>query len=202
MPDVFNNMYLNMKLEIPIDEDGPDFSKVRKRLRDKGRLPIGRAHNNSILDTRIYELEYKDGQKYFLAANEIAENIFDQVNGEGNRHVLFQEIANHRYDGTAVTDQDVFITMRTGKKRRRETTKGVEVLVQWKDGSTTWVTLEDMNNSYPMHMAKYAIQLRIVGNPLFVWWIRNVLSKSNRIIGNLKSNYWVQTQKFGVNIPN
>ena len=59
------------------------------------------------------------------------------MNGEGNRNFLFQEIVEHRYDGTEVKEQDAFITTLTGTKRRIDTTKGVEVLVQWKDGSTT-----------------------------------------------------------------
>ena len=32
-----------------------------------------------ILDTRFYEVEYLDGHKASLAANNIAENIFSQV---------------------------------------------------------------------------------------------------------------------------
>ena len=53
-PDIFYNTYLNMELEIPRYGDGPGFAKVTKRLRDKDRFPIGRAHNNPILDTRMY----------------------------------------------------------------------------------------------------------------------------------------------------
>ena len=71
------------------DGYGPDFSKVTKTLMNKDRLPIGRYHNNKILDTRMDEVEYKDGHKSSLAANAIAENIFDQVDGEVNWHVLF-----------------------------------------------------------------------------------------------------------------
>ena len=55
-PDVFDNTYLNMELAIPRDGDGPDFSKVTKRLRDKDGLTIGRFHNNTILYTRLYEV--------------------------------------------------------------------------------------------------------------------------------------------------
>ena len=51
-----------------------------------------------------------------MAANAIAENMFDCVNGEGNRHVLFQDIFNHRYDDTEVKERDMFITTRTGTK--------------------------------------------------------------------------------------
>ena len=58
--DLFDDTYLNMELDIPIYGDEPDFSKVTKRLWDKDRLTIGRAHNNPILDTRMYEVDYKD----------------------------------------------------------------------------------------------------------------------------------------------
>ena len=47
------------------------------------------------------------------------------MNGEVNRNFLFQDIVYHRYDGTEVKEQDAFITTRTGKKRRRETPKGL-----------------------------------------------------------------------------
>ena len=82
-PDVFDDIYLNIELAIPIDGDRPDFSKVTKCLRDKDELPIDRSHNNPILYTIMYAVEYKDGQKYFIVANEIAENVFAQVDGEG-----------------------------------------------------------------------------------------------------------------------
>ena len=65
--DVFDDMYLNMELAITRYGDMPDFSKMTKRFRDKDGLPIGRAHNNPILDTRMYELDYKDRHKYLLA---------------------------------------------------------------------------------------------------------------------------------------
>ena len=79
--------------------------------------------------------------------------------------------------------------------------KGVEVLVQWKYGITTWVTFNNMNNSYPVHMDEYTVHCHIAGDPIFAWWIRHVLSKCNLIFGKLKSKYWVQTHKFGIKIP-
>jgi hypothetical protein len=170
-------------------------------LRDKDGLPIGRANNNPMLDTRMYQVEYSDGHKASLAANAIAENMFAQVDDEGNRHVLFKEIADHRTDGTEIKQQDAFITTRNGNKRRRETTKGCEVLVQWKDGSTTWVALKDMKESYPLELAEYAVQRRIAGEPAFAWWVPHVLKKRNRIIGKVKAKHWVRTHKFGVKLP-
>ena len=63
------------------------------------------------------------------------------------------------------------------------------------------MTLKDMKNSYPLHMAEYVVHCRISGDPAFSWWIRHVMVRRNRIIGKLKSKYWVRTHKFGVKIP-
>ena len=115
--------------------------------------------------------------------------MFYQVDGEGNQHVLFQDIVDHRYDGIEVKEQDEFIKTLTRTNRCIDTTKGVEVLAQCKYGSTTWVTLKDMKNSYPVQISKYAVQRRIAGDPEFAWWIRHVPAKRNRIIVNLKSKY-------------
>ena len=80
-PDAFDNTYLNMELAIPRDVDRLDFAKGKKRLRNKVGIPIGRPHNNPIVDTRMYWGEYKDGKKASLAANTEAENMFAQVDG-------------------------------------------------------------------------------------------------------------------------
>jgi hypothetical protein len=156
-PKVLNDTYLHTELAISRDINGPEYARVTKHLRDKDRLPIAMANSNPILDTRMYEVEYPDGNKASLAANAIAENMFAQVNNEGNQHVLFEATMDHWTEGSEVQQQDAFITTPAGTKQRRETTKGWETLVQWKDGRTTWVMLKDMKNSYPVQLAEYAV---------------------------------------------
>ena len=190
-----------MELALPKDNEGPGLAKVKKRRNDKDGLPIGTANENPILDTRMYEVEFQDGRKAFLATNAIAENMFAQVFEEGNRFALLDEIADHRTDGSEVKQQHAFITTRSGTERRKPTTKGWEILAQWKDGSSTWITLKDMKNSYPVQLAEYATQNGIAGEPAFAWWITHVLQKRNQIIGKVASKYWVRTHKFGVKIP-
>ena len=96
-----------------------------------------------------------------MAANSIAENIFSQVDEEGNCHVLFDEIFEYQCDGNQVKMQYAFSTNTRGLKRRRPTTKGWEILVKWKDGITTWIALKDMKELYPVQLAEYAVQNRI-----------------------------------------
>ena len=200
-PDSFDDTYLHMELALPREGGDVQFGRVVKRLRDRDGLPIGTAHDNPILDSRMYEVEFQDGYKTSLAANTIAENLFAQIDDEGNRQVLFNEIIDHRTNGKQVLQQDAFVTTRTGTKRRRETTVGWELLVQWKDQSTTWVSLKDMKEAYPVQSAEYAVQARLVEEPAFAWWAPHTLKKRNRIIAKVKSKYWLRTHKFGIRIP-
>jgi hypothetical protein len=143
------------------DSDNPQFARVTKRLRDKNGLPIGTADSNPILDTRLYEVTFHDGHTVEMAANVINENMIAQVDDEGNRHVLFQEIADHRKLQNAVPTEDAFITMPNGVQRRRTTTTGWELLVIWKDGSSNWLPLKELKNSMPLQVAGYAIAAKI-----------------------------------------
>ena len=200
-PDILNDTYLGMELALPRDGEGPEFARVTKRLRDKDGLPIGTADDNPIIDTRLYEVEYLDGHKASLAANAIAENLFAQVDDEGNRFITLDSIMDHRVDGTQLTADDAFITSHNGGRRRKETTKGWEILLQWKDGSSTWEKLKDIKDSYPINLAEYAHQTRIAKEPAFAWWVPHVLKKKHLIISKVKSKYWTRTHKFGIKVP-
>ena len=146
-------------------------------------------------------MEFQDGHKASLAANAIAENLFAQIDDEGNRHVLFEEIMDHHTNDRQELQQDAFILNRSGTRTRRETTIGWELLVRWKDGSTSWIALKDLKESYPIQLAEYAVQARIAEEPAFGWWVPYTLKKRNRIIAEVKSKYWVWTYKFGIKVP-
>ena len=200
-PEVGDDTYVNMELALPRDDTGPTFAKVTKRVRDANGNPIGKAHDNPILDTRIYEVEYLDGRKESLAANAIAANMFAQIDEHGNRTMLFDSIVDHRVDGTEIKIADAFIISKSGGKRRKKTTRGWEILVQWKDGSTTWETMKDIHAEYPVQLAEYAINKKIENQPAFAWWVPFVIKKRNIIISKTKSKYWARTHKFGIRIP-
>ena len=136
-----------------------------------------------------------------LAANNIAENLFTQIDDEGNRQVLMDEIIGHQSNEHAVKQQDAFIMTKMGTKRCRETTKGWELLIRWKDGGTDWIALKDIKESYPVQVSKYTVSSRISKEPAFAWWSSSVLKKHNRIIAKTKSKYWLRTHKFGIEIP-
>ena len=190
-----------MEVALPCDDDGPTFAKVTKRLRDANGLPIGTAHDNPILDTRVYEVEYLDGHRTALAANAIAANMFAQIDDDGNRFVMLDSIIDHRTDGTEIQPGNEFITSHNGGKKRKMTTQGWEILLQWKDGSSTWERMKDVHSEYPVQLADYAQQRGIAHKSAFAWWIPHVNRKRNRIISKTKSKYWTRIHKFGIRLP-
>ena len=71
-PDTYD-MYLNMELALPQgDSLEPRLARVTKRLKDANGIPIGTADDNPLLNTRMYEVEYLDGECASLSANHIA----------------------------------------------------------------------------------------------------------------------------------
>ena len=63
-----------------------------------------------------------------LSENELATNLSSQVEEYGKRYVLFDEIVDHRIDGSEVQDEDAIIRSENGGRHRKETTKGWETL--------------------------------------------------------------------------
>ena len=200
-PDTMDS-YLNMELGLPRGPDGELQHAVvkRRRLGENGN-PIGIANNNPLLDSREYEIEYHDGTLEVLSANVIAENLLAQVDQEGQRQLLMDEITDHRCTNEAIPKEKGFHINSNGTKRKIMTTKGWELLVTWKDGSTNWIALKDLKNAYPIELAEYAINNKIQNEPAFAWWVPYTIKKRKAIISKVKSKYWQRTHKYGLRMP-
>ena len=78
------------------------------------------------------------------------------------------------------------------------TTRGWSLLVQWKDGSTSWEKLKDLKASNPVEVAEYAVANRLVDEPAFKWWSvfvsASILKASSTECGNLIPNLCVVLQ--------
>jgi hypothetical protein len=200
-PDSFDR-YVNMELSLPCGTDGElQYAKVFKRKRDESGNPIVVANEKPILDTHQYEVEWLDGHREEMFVNTIAENIFAQVDDEGNRHVMLQDIVAHRYTDEALSEKDCWVVTHNNLRKRKPTTKGWEICMEWKDGSTTWIPLKDAMDSYPVQLAEYAIAHKLQDRPAFAWWVPFVVQKCERLISKIKTKCWVCTYKFVIEIP-
>ena len=162
--------YVGMEVGLPRGSDDTlHFARVTKEVLDEeeGR-PLGTSNNNPLLDGRMYEVQYLDNTTETLSANTIAENLMAQVDDNGHRQLLIDEIVDHRTTSEALTTAESLVNGPNGVPTRKKTTKGWELYVSWRDGSGNWVSLKDLKDSYPVQLAEYAIHMGIDKEPAFV----------------------------------
>ena len=194
--------YVNMELAIMRDGgEEVQHAMVKRRAVDNDGKPIGVSNNRPFLDSRLYEVEFLDGTTEVIAANIIAENLLSQVDEEGHRQMMLSDIFDHRKSDSAIPMSEGTFKTHTGATRRKITTLGWEICVLWKDGSTDWVALKDLKQSYPVHIAEYAIRNEIENEPAFAWWVPYTIRKEKRILSKIKTKYWQRTHKYGIRLP-
>ena len=126
MHDLNNDTYINMEIALPQgDAETPQLARVTKRAKDNDGKPVGTAHTNPLLDSREYEVTFSDGSIEIMRANVIAENLFAQVDEQGHRHQLLDEIVDHRKEKDVLEGDDAFtIDKRNGKKHLKKSYRG------------------------------------------------------------------------------
>jgi hypothetical protein len=96
------NKYLNMELRMGAGTDDERWGQVIKHAKGIGGEAVGCAHANPFFDTREFEVKFTDGTIEQYTANIIAKNMYAQVNNEGNKFQLLDEIMDHKKDNTAI----------------------------------------------------------------------------------------------------
>ena len=142
MPDADNipdlDQYLHAEVLLPKDGKHMQAAQVIGRSTDDNGIPIGEYDANPILNSRVYDVMFPDGSVQQYAANIIAENVYSQVDEEGHRYIMLDEIVDHRKNDDAVEKHDGFVVNSKGRKSRKYTTKGWDFLITWKDGTQSW----------------------------------------------------------------
>lgn len=192
--------YISAEVLLPRDGEMIKGTVVARTKTDDG-IALGKRNQNPILDTREYEVVFPDGSTEIFTANTIAECLYSQVDEHGQEFQVMKEISDHKADGSALKKDDGFFIDQHGRRSPKITTRGWKLLVEWKDGSSSWVPLKDLKESNPVQVAEYAVANKIVEEPAFAWWARKVLKKRDRIIKKVKSRYWKRTHKYGVELP-
>ena len=112
-----NDEYLNTEFGLPRGpNETPEFATVKRRAVDVDGIPIGAPSTNPMTDTRMYDIQYLDGTIETVSANVIAECLLSQVDSEGHRQLMLDEIIDHRSNSNAVGTNDEFYFTETGIK--------------------------------------------------------------------------------------
>jgi hypothetical protein len=95
-------------------------AKVIKHSRDNEGKPISKKHSNPLLYSFEYECILDNRTLYRYKANVIAKNIFTQCDDEGMRHVVLQEITDHKSNKTAVYITNGYVMSKQGVKKQQK----------------------------------------------------------------------------------
>ena len=170
------------------------------RKREADGSMKGTGHAVPMLDTRKHVVEFPDGAEATYAENVPAEGMCMQCDENGNQFLLLDSIVEHKADSTAVQPgKDKF--RYHGRLVQKRMTRGWNLCVQWKDGTTMWERLTDLKESFPSEVAEYSVAAGIDHLPAFKWWVPYILKKRNAIIAKVKSRYHKRTHKFGIRVP-
>jgi len=158
------------------------------RKRDAEGNVIGTYNPNPILDTTLYEVAFEDGTWHEITANAIAEAIYNHSDPDGREWLSLDCILDH------------FKSKHVSTHPSQKSTNGWFLLVRWKDGSEDVVRLRDIKESYPVDVAKYAVNNKIDREPGFAYWVPYVLKKQARMISKVTARN-VRHEKYGLKVP-
>ena len=127
-------------MKLIIDEKSNNcgnLATVIRRATDKYGAPIGQAHINPMLDTREFEVELENSETDNIMANQIASNLYSQLDNEGSDILQFKGIIDHKEDRSDLIKETGFTVIKLVHKKFKPTTRGWKVLVEWRDYTTT-----------------------------------------------------------------
>ena len=195
--------YVNMELGLQIkDYDGLMHTIVKRRKLDDEGNDVGNMNNNPLIDTRSYEVEFADVTTEVLTVTIIAKNLLAQFDEEDHLQMILNENIDLKQDVNDIGKEGVFTKTPNGMKRRKMTTSGWQLYIQWKDRSTDWVALKEVKKSYLVELEDYTKRTKIDDEPEFAWWVPYVQKKREIILSKVKSKYWKWTHKYGIRLPN
>ena len=196
----FTDKTLGMKLSLPHGEEQLEGTIIRRKRDSLGNL-IGTDHPNPSQDTRVYDVEFGDGDYGSYSANTIIENLHAQVDDYGQTSSLLQGIINLEMTDEGISYSRGWTTLPSGVKKRKITTKGVKLEVEIIDVSSSLVPLRELKESNPIETVELDVSRQIQDEAAFAWWDTHVLHKLTAII-NILACKQHKSMKFGISISN
>ena len=192
--------HIGLELMLPFSGEMKGGRIMSRKRTSTGNL-VGTANPNPILDTRVYEFQFHDGTYADYSANVIMENLYSQTDEYGQMGRVLRGISDHRKHENAVPKSQGWVTLSGNIKKRRVTTKGWDLLVDWIDGSQSWIPLSKLKQSNPVEVAEYAILRNIHEEPAFAWWVQWTIKRRKHFISKMKSAININNMKYGIKVP-
>ena len=75
--------------------------------------------------------------------------------------------------------KDAYVTTKRGVRKLRKTTTSWEFLIEWNDGSRSWMSLKVLKESDPIEVTEYVTTIGLENEPSFSLWLTFTIKKSD-----------------------
>ena len=103
---------------------------VKGRKRNSDGTLVGTENKNSVLKSRVYEVELPYGSYSEYSYNVLLENLHGQTDIIGNTYAILKEISDHRMEDDAIPTEQGWVHLANNICKRVTTTKGWLFLVK------------------------------------------------------------------------
>ena len=194
------DMIINAELSLPQGELMQP-AKVIGRYKDAHGKIVGTYDTNPLMNTLVYDVKFTDGDVREFSANIICENMYSQVDNEGFHHDILDSVVDCRKNSDAISNDNKYITTKSGQRRLRKSTVGWDMKLSWTNGSESWVPLSLIKNSNPIETSEFAVAWNLASEPAFAWWVPYTLRKRDTVISAVKDRVKRVSHKYGVELP-
>jgi len=156
MPEAGDN-YVNASLMLPRGNSLARGTVIGQK-RDARGDPIGNTNTDPIMDSRIYHIEFDDGNVCELTVNIIAESMYASCNADGNEYILFDSFIDYKSNLKAVRKDNQQI-VHNGRNSLRRSTVGWHLCVQWKDGKHIIALVKERSTRFLKKTHKFGIEV-------------------------------------------
>jgi hypothetical protein len=129
--------------------------------------------------------------------------LIAQADDEGRRQMMLGDIMDQRTAHKAIPKSQQMYVNSYGVSRKKSTTRGWELIIEWKDGSTDCVVLNDLaKRVVPRGSCTICHQPKGTGRWACICLVdaicdQKVWTRSEKV----NSKYWSRTHKYGVLFP-
>ena len=109
--------YLNVHVTVPLVGE-PSKGKVLTLKLDRDVNPTGISNIKPMLDTRQYEVQFPSVEINTYSANNIAKNLYSNVDSEIHESLYLSEILEHRSDEYVINKDDGYTTSNVKQYQR------------------------------------------------------------------------------------
>ena len=104
---------------------------------------MGVINTNTLLDTKIYEVDLDDGTVYKLLLNSISDSLYPQCNNYGFVFQVLYDIVYHKYNSSSVKLYYAFSQSNSGLQCRKITSVW-DICFQCNYENSSWDSLNEL----------------------------------------------------------